>query len=355
MSDEELGRVRLVSAADITMERAEWCWAGRIPKIGITLLAGGEGLGKSTVAYQVAADLTRGTLPGAHFGVPNNVFIIAAEDSWESVIVPRLKAMNANLGLIHKVDYETVDGRSRELTLPVDIGGLEDRMRAMRSPLIMLDPIMSRIGGALDTHKDADVRLALEPLTAMANRVSASILGIIHINKNGQSSDPLMRIMGSRAFPAVARSILFVTENPDDEDKRIMSHVKCNLGKHQPTLAFSIEGVDVEANGEMIPTSRLVWEGETDMHVSQALVGTNKTQVREAEEWLRDRLEAQGKTQSAEIRKTGLAEGYSVDTLKRAAGRLGVVFHHSGFPRVTTWELPAPAPKLQLVQPDPRH
>jgi hypothetical protein len=54
---------------------------------------------------------------------------------------------------------------------------------------MLLDPLVSRLGD-LDTHKDAEVRQALEPLVAIADRVNMAILGIIHHNKSG-SSDPL--------------------------------------------------------------------------------------------------------------------------------------------------------------------
>ena len=65
---------------------------------------------------------------------------------------------------------------------------------------------MSRLSDRIDTHRDAEVRLALEPLAALANRAGMSVLGIIHHNKSG-STDPLQVIMGSRAFTAVARSV----------------------------------------------------------------------------------------------------------------------------------------------------
>ena len=66
---------------------------------------------------------------------------------------------------------------------------------------------------ALDTHKDAEVRQALEPIVKLADRSSLCVLGLIHVNKS-TTSDPLSALMGSRAFAAVARSVLFVMVDP---------------------------------------------------------------------------------------------------------------------------------------------
>ena len=47
----------------------------------------------------------------------------------------------------------------------------------------MFDPLLSRLDSALDTHKDASVRQALEPLAAMAERLDAALIGLIHVSK----------------------------------------------------------------------------------------------------------------------------------------------------------------------------
>ncbi len=55
-----LRSVRLTSAADIKIKPVHWLWTDRIALGTLALLGGREGIGKSTVAYQLAADLTRG-------------------------------------------------------------------------------------------------------------------------------------------------------------------------------------------------------------------------------------------------------------------------------------------------------
>ena len=127
--------------------------------------------------------------------------------------------------------------------------------------LLLLDPLMSRLSDRLDTYRDAEVRLALEPLAALANRAHLTVLGIIHHNKSG-STDPLQVIMGSRAFTAVARSVHTVILDPDDETnrRRLFGTPKNNLGLSDlPTFSFVIDSFAIETDdGDLAWTGRLL-------------------------------------------------------------------------------------------------
>ena len=79
------------------MRAVRWLWEDKIPLGEITLLAGREGLGKSTIAYTLAAWITQGTMKGWFKGEPRDVIVIATEDSWEHTITPRLMAAGADL------------------------------------------------------------------------------------------------------------------------------------------------------------------------------------------------------------------------------------------------------------------
>src|SRR6267154_4742570 len=50
----------VVRAADITPEKIEWLWAGRIARGKHTTIAGDPGTGKSQIAVAVAATVTTG-------------------------------------------------------------------------------------------------------------------------------------------------------------------------------------------------------------------------------------------------------------------------------------------------------
>ncbi|MCU1614804.1 MAG: hypothetical protein JWO98_2344 [Frankiales bacterium] len=340
-------RITLTAASAVPLRAVRWLWDARLPLGSLTLLGGREGIGKSTAAYTLAADITRGQLDGHHKGTPRSVVVCATEDSWGHTIAPRLLAAGADLDRVYRVDVTTSEGIDGGLSLPADIAGLEHQMRDVDAVLLLLDPLMSRLDAALDTHKDSEVRQALEPLTALADRTGATVLGLIHVNK-GRTSDPLTSLMGSRAFAAVARAVLYVIADQDDPGLRLLGLAKNNLGRADlPTLRFRIESAHVADTDEgPIWTGRLTWAGEDPRSLTAVLedshdTSDNRSATTDAGEWLLGYLADNGGTApSADIRAEGHKNGHSYDALKRARTRHAIESTNSGFPRRTFWSLP---------------
>lgn len=343
--------VSLTPASTIKIRPVHWLWQDRIPLGMPFLIAGREGIGKSTVGYQVAADTTRGVLPGRYLGQPKGVVIAATEDSWEHTIVPRLMAAGADLTSVYRVDVTTAEGTDGTLVLPSDISMLGRKIDEVDAALLLLDPLMSRLDASLDTHKDAQVRQAMEPLSAMADRHKVAIGGLIHVNKS-TSTDPLTLIMASRAFAAVARAVLFVMTDPEDETIRLLGQPKNNLGRTDlPTLTFRIDnGLVADTEEGPVSTGRICWLGETDRSIRDALDDAGgdldaRSATSEAGDWLSDHLaQLGGSDDSKSVKDAGSKAGHSQDALKRARRRLRIDITSSGFPRRTYWSLPGTQP-----------
>ena len=338
--------LHLTPATEISVRPIRWMWQDRIGLGTFALLGGREGVGKTIAAYTIAAMVTRGMLPGAYFGIPRAVIIAATEDSWEHTIVPRLMAAGADLAQIFRVDVVTSQGIDSSLSLPRDLPDLERVVRDVGAALIILDPLLSRLDTQLDTHKDAEVRIALEPLVTLANATDACVLGLIHVNKSA-SSDVLTLLMGSRAFAAVARSVLFVMVDPENEQGRLLGQPKNNLGRADlPTLAFRIEGALVATTSEgEVWTVKLEWLGETDRSIREVVeaaaeVVGDRTATAEAADWLQDFLKSRdGVCDSALIHQEGRRAGHSKNAINRARQRLHVTSEARGFPRKAYWHL----------------
>ncbi|MGI8699615.1 MAG: AAA family ATPase [Nocardioidaceae bacterium] len=341
-------RVTLTAASSIAVRPVKWLWTQRLALGTLALLGGREGIGKSTIAYTLTADITRGRLPGECHAKPRAVIVAATEDSWSHTIVPRLMAAGADLDRVYRVDVNTYDGTTVDLILPRDLRSLDDAVRRVDAALILLDPLMSRLDAKLDTHKDAQVRQALEPLVRVADASGAAILGLIHVNKSA-STDALTTLMASRAFAAVARAVLFVMVDPDDETTRLLGQPKNNLGRTDlPTLTFRIESAHVTDTDEgPVWTGRVHWLGETSRSIQEALSSASepsdaRSATKEAAEWLVDHLTSQGGTDdSATIKAEGRKAGHSEDCLKRARrDHVRATVESVGFPRRTFWTLP---------------
>lgn len=354
-------QVTLTSAATIRPRRVRWLWDGRIALGTLALLAGREGVGKSTAAYWLAARVSRGELPGEHAGQVRSVLVCATEDSWAHTIVPRLIAADADLTRIYRVEV-VADTVHVGLSLPRDIAEVERAAGEVNAGLLLLDPLMSRLDASLDSHRDHEVRLALEPLSALADRAGLAVLGLIHHNKSG-SADPLQAVMGSRAFSAVARSVHTVVPDPDEESRRLFGTPKNNLGRTDlPTLSFTVTGHPIETDDGTAWTGRIVWGEDSAVSISDAMrrAGLYERDDQEdrdaAEEWLSDYLTSQGGTSdSAAIKKAAKVAGHAERALRRARAKLRLVIDAQGFPRVTFWSLPDALPSRDVSRDaDPR-
>ena len=92
-------------ASEITPERVEWLWPGRIARGKHTCIAGEPGTGKSQLSIAIAAAIsTGGEWPCGEGRAPlGSVIVLSAEDGAADTIVPRLTAAGANLDRIHIV------------------------------------------------------------------------------------------------------------------------------------------------------------------------------------------------------------------------------------------------------------
>lgn len=262
-------RVVLRKASDFAMKGVRWIYRGRIPMGMVTLLAGREGIGKSTVSLDIAARLTRGTLDGRYQDKPQSVVICASEDSWEHTIVPRLMSVQADMGRVYHISIQDEEGNERAIVAPQDTRRMELAFTTLRPALMLIDPLMAILDGKIDTHKQAEVQQALEPLVKMCERLGMSILSLIHVNKSN-GTDPLNNIMGSKAFATLPRSILYCIEEAEG-DEFLFCHAKCNVGPKMPSIHYRLSEVrfdlpadEVEDGDEpFITSSRVIW-GEMD-------------------------------------------------------------------------------------------
>jgi hypothetical protein len=192
----------------------------------------------------------------------------------------------------------------------------------------VIDPFTSVIGERIDTHREREVRSALDPLAKIADRTGCVVLGIAHFNK-GTGTDAASLITGSGAFKNVPRSVFgFARDEADETGGRVMSQVKNSLGRDDlPSLSYVIESAEVETKKGVAVTGRFTFTGESDRSVADVIRDARSTREdhderKEAAVWLRDYLAENGSEIPAkDVFQAGQAEGYSRDVLKRSKGR----------------------------------
>jgi RecA-family ATPase len=174
-----------VCAASVTTKPVEWEWRGRIPSGKLTIFDGDPDLGKSVVTMDIAARKSTGR--GFPDGAPckaGNVLIANVEDGVADTIVPRLEAHGADLNRVFIFSSSVPDGRGgkRLLDLPRDIALLEDKVIQREAELLIIDPVLTMLGG--DANKDQDARKALTPIRDMAERTGVAVIAVRHLNKS---------------------------------------------------------------------------------------------------------------------------------------------------------------------------
>lgn len=342
-------RLRITPASAIEPAPVSWAWedesGGRIPAGAMAVAAGREGTGKSSFGIWMAARITEGSLPGCYQGRPRVVFYAAVEDSWEQTLVPRLIAAGADLDRVYRVDATEADFGDTTLSLPQDNLMLERALTEHEVALLVLDPLMSCIGRGIDTHREREVRHALDPLARMADRTGSVVLGIAHFSK-GQG-DPAALITGSGAFKNVPRAIFGFARDPDGD--RVMTQAKNSLGSCDlPSLAYTIESVDIPTPSGTATTGRFAVLGHAVRSVDDILTAvpdTDRGGTQDAASWLHAYLTEQGgEAPAAEVKKAAAADDIPERTLQRALPRAGAEAIRRGFGNGSVWRLRDPTP-----------
>jgi len=351
---EEDGLV-LTRASNLVVTRVAWTWAERLPQGELALLVGEPGLGKTTLALNLAARLTRGTLEG-DLNVPCEVIYATAEDSPARTLTPRLMAAGADLERIHFIAIRR-SGVEEALALPADVASLRQAIDQTEARFVVIDPIMAHLGAGIDSNRDHSIRRALAPLARLAHESDVAILGIAHLNK-GFGSNLFERVGGSIGLSAAARSILLLAPDPDavDEPIRLLVHGKSNLGPTADTLRIRVDGRTVSGPTGLIATAAITWlEVVPGVRASDVLSRFSEDRVtpsamHEAVEFL-EVLLGEGPISATAGERQATERGIAKKTLARARKQLGVKATKTGMDGGWEWSLP---PK-GVIQPEDGH
>ncbi|WP_175934567.1 AAA family ATPase [Corynebacterium sp. Marseille-P4321] len=329
-------RITLIPASSVKTERLDWLIPNWIPKRSLTLLAGREGLGKSTIACDIAAQATRGELTGA----PMRVAYLATEDSPSITVKPRLQAAGADLENVYFFEVATETGGTGSLTLPGDTGLLARALVDQDVHLVVLDAAKSAMHGSLDGYRDDDVRQFLEPLASMADKHDIAVLGLVHFGKR-ESADPGKLILGSIAWSQIARSVLSVAAKEDGG--LVVTNTKGNLAPATVSREVRIVSATVDVDqGGSAEVGRAEWGEETNISAADLLAPRDEANDErdEIEAVVIDYLIANGGSAPAsDVLKATRAAGLNDGAVKKARKRIGVKTEKRGMNSGWEWSI----------------
>jgi len=324
-----------------------WLWPRRVPLGKVTLLVGDPGRGKSLLALDMAARVSRGAAwpdPESGSAPLGRTILLSAEDDTADTVRPRLDALGGDpsrVCVLRAVRWEDTEC-NQMFSLSRDLAGLEAAIgRWDDVRLVVFDPVSAYLGGA-ESYNNADIRRILAPVQTMAERSGVAVLAVSHLTKRAAAS-VMYRTMGSLAFVSAARAVWAAVPDPASKGspqaagRMLFLPVKCNLAGGVTGMAYRIVP---HPDNPALPT--VAWEPHpVEMSVEEALEAAPKPTPRErAAEWLEELFSA-GPMLTTEVERRAAAAGFSRITLRRARRELGVqAYRHS---LTDPWQVRLPA------------
>lgn len=342
--------VVLVNGADLTPEPVRWLWPDWLALGKLHILAGAPGQGKTTIALAMAATVTiGGRWPDGSRCSPGNVLIWSGEDDPADTLLPRLIASGADRTRCYFVSGTRIDGEVEPFDPARDMAALEEQALAIGGiKLLIVDPVVSAVAG--DSHKNTEVRRALQPLVDLGSRLDAAVLGISHFSKGGAGSDPASRVVGSIAFTAVARVVLVAAkvkaeDGEQDQDRRILARGKSNIGPDDGGFEYTIEQAEPlpGIHASYVTWGKSVAGSARDLLAEPEAASTDESSDsggarKEAADFLMQVL-ADGLTPTKTVKTEADSAGVKWATVRRAADDLRVV-KRRGDGGLWYWKLP---------------
>jgi hypothetical protein len=265
LNDSKQGVELVVERASAMTEGSlRWLRRPYLPLGVLAIIEGDPDLGKSTITLDAAASISRdrpwpaGTtsdVPG-----PHNALIVCGEDDWSNVIVPRLRAADADLDRIYAYRLRQDEhGHVVPLTIPDDLPRIRKAVLAAQARLAIFDPITAYLSERISTGIDPSVRRALEPLGQIAKEERCTMVMVRHLNKRGELK-AMYRGGGSIAFSGVVRASFVVGEHPDEPNTMVFARVKANYVKRSDKLnrTYTLDSWSDDPNQPVVRWGELV-------------------------------------------------------------------------------------------------
>jgi hypothetical protein len=304
--------------SEIEVAAVDWLWYPYIPFGKVTIIQGDPGEGKTTLALNIAAILSRGERLPTELEYTYTYDSITsiyqtAEDGLADTIKPRLTAADANCSRICTI----VEGSD---ALHFCDSRLEETIASTGSKLLIMDPIQAYLGADVDMHRANEIRPVMSRLEAIAEKHSCAVVLIGHMNKSGKKAQ--YKGLGSIDITAAARSVLFVGRRDNDKQKRCLIPIKSNLAPEGRAVLFSVG-------------DRLTWEGFADLDINRICSDTgtdNKAQskVEQAEFFLKELFDGTTEIRSTEVESKAKEHGICKRVLDTAKKNLHISSRKSG-------------------------
>ena len=312
--------LNVITLSTVVARQVQWLWNDWVAMSKLALLVGDPGVGKSTIALDIAARCTvGGPWPDGGQAPMGDVVLITAEDALDDTVRPRLDRIGGDPSRIHAIGISVRENdKDVSLSLVDHMSEIEQVIAEHQAVLLIVDPLLAIMGRSVDSYKTSEVRPVLAQLVAMAERTECAVVAILHLNKRNNEGNSLYRVTASLDFTAAARSVLVVGRNPDDAERRVLASGKSNLSAPATSVGF-----------HFTEDGTFTWEqGAIDVDANSLLAtstqdGEDRSALAEARDFLLDVLSG-GSVKYGEIKRQASQVGFQIHNLRRAKRALHI-------------------------------
>jgi hypothetical protein len=332
-------QLRVTKLSEVQPERVHWLWQPHLPLGRPVALEGDPGVGKSSLIAKIAAHLTSGqTFPNVLKGhapqpfLACNVCLLTAEDDPGDTILPRIAVNGGDPARVFLIDgWHQPDGAQGPVTMQ-DLDLLQQALEQHKPKLLVFDPVQSFFGRKVDMNSASDTRPVLDAVIALCKRYACTPLFVRHIGKVRRDK-ALHAGLGSIDITAAMRSVLFLGEDPDNDQRRILAQSKSNNARLGPSLAYLVVSVDYDLltpTGDFVTVEapRLDWDGLSPLTANDLASPplTNDEEMSaldHAKEFL-ETLLADAPMLADEVSAAAKKAGFTTATIRRAKVLAGI-------------------------------
>lgn len=322
------------SMEEVEEENIRWIWYPYLARGELSILEGDPGLGKSYLAQMVAAAFVDGKkLPSVKDLPPTKgkVAYFDMENSPGSVTKKRLKGN----GCVNMRDYFQ-DDQPFSIDDEEVLAKVYTAIERVRPVLIVFDTINTYLGSA-NTGNASETTQAFSHFKQMAVRFDCAVLVLRHLTK-GNRERALYRGQGSIAFSGLARSVMTVGVDPDDDDVRVMAVTKLNIGKIPQALTYEIRALPDTLKEQ--DRSVLEWGEFVDYTSDDILAAPDKSKKDDekdaCEEFIKSELEGGKVVLKSKLMNMASARNLSEKVMLKVAKSMVKI---GGAGDTTTWQL----------------
>jgi predicted ATP-dependent serine protease len=217
MYSETKGSAKIRSYSEINTKQIDWLWFPYIAYGKVTVIQGDPGVGKTTLALNIAALLSAGNACTECISAscePQNVIYQSAENGFADTIKPRLLNAGADCS---KISF--VNDVYNPLTLNDE--RLEAAIRKCNAKLLVLDSLEAFTG------VDSDLRVLLKQLGKIAECTGCAVI-----------------IISTADMTGIARNVLLVSRVNNNPFIRVMVGLKNTFAPEGSPIAFELNEIN---------------------------------------------------------------------------------------------------------------